>query len=127
MHRVYLGASFEPQWHATPLLALWAGLGIAWGRTTADSLHTEGAEQVALPIRSAVFVEMPLSAGVRYEVVKDWMVVNLQGQVGFLWDQTGALLDSSATPGKTGSLVAVQGFPEVGTSVGFLAGVGCLL
>jgi hypothetical protein len=128
LNRVYIGASFEPTWHATSLLALWGGVGVGWGRTTAESLYTQGAEQVALPIRSAVFVEMPLSAGARYEVIKDWMVVNLSGHVGFLWgDQTGALLNPYSTPGKAGGLVTVQGFPEVGTSLGFLAGVGCLL
>jgi len=128
LNRVYLGASFEPTWHATPLLALWSGLGIGWGRTTAGSLYTGGAEQIALPIRSAVFVEVPLSAGVRYEIIKNWMVVNLSGQVGFLWgNQTGAMLDPYTTPGRSGSLVTVEGFPAVGSSFGFLAGVGCLL
>jgi hypothetical protein len=103
-------------------------VGVGWGRTTANSLYTRGAEQIALPIRSAVFVEVPLSAGVRYEIIENWMVVNLSGQVGFLWgSQTGAMLNPFSTPGKSGSLVTVAGFPEVGTSVGFLAGVGCLL
>jgi hypothetical protein len=128
LNRVYLGASFEPTWHATPLLALYAGIGVGWGRTTAQALYTAGAERIAMPIRSAVFVEVPLSAGVRYEVIKDWMVVNLAGQVGGLWgDQTGRLLDPYTTPGKAGTLITVQGFPEVGRSLGVLAGVGCLL
>lgn len=128
LNRVYLGASFEPTWHATPLLALWAGVGVGWGRTTADSLYTDGAEQIALPIRSSVFVEVPLMAGARYEVIKDWMVVNFLGQVGGFWgDQSGTMLKPYSTPGKSGGLVTVEGFPEVGRSLGFLVGVGCLL
>jgi hypothetical protein len=127
MNRVFLGATLEPTWYPTPLLALWAGVGIGWGRTTAAPLYTYGAESVALPIRSAVFIEVPLVAGVHYEVVRDWLVVNLSGHVGFPFDQSGTLENPYSTPGKSGGLVRAGGFPELGTSFGVLAGVGCLL
>lgn len=127
LDRVYLGASLEPTFHATPRLALWGGGGIGWGRTTAQSLYTHGAEQVTLPIRSSVFVEVPFSVGVRYEVIENWLVVNLSGRVGLLSDQSGDLENPYDTPGKSGRLVTAGGFPELGTSYGVLAGVGCIL
>jgi len=127
LKRVYLGASLEPTLHATERLALWLGVGIGWGRTTADPLYTQGAEQVTLPIRSAVFLEVPLSLGLRYEVIPDWLVVNLSGKVGFLSDQSGNLENPYNTPGASGKPVTAGGFPELGTSFGVLAGVGCLL
>jgi len=127
LDRVYLGASLEPTLYPTARLALWGGAGIGWGRTTAQSLYTHGAEQVTLPIRSSVFVEVPLSAGVRYEVIENWLVVNLSGKVGFLSDQSGNLENPYDTPGKSGRIVTAGGFPELGTSFGVLAGVGCIL
>lgn len=127
LNRVYLGASLEPTWYPVPTLGLWAGAGIGWGRTTAQSLYTQGAERVTLPIRSAVFIEVPLSAGIRYEFVKHWLVANLSGHVGLLSGQSGALENPYDTPGKSGRFVTAEGFPELGTSFGVLAGVGCLL
>jgi hypothetical protein len=127
LDRVYLGISAEPTWYPIPALGLWAGAGLGWGRTTAQVLHASGTETAELPIRSAVFVEFPLSVGARYEVVKNWVVLNLSGHIGFLTGQSGALENPYATPGTVQRVVTVQGFPELGTSFGFLAGVGCLL
>ncbi len=125
--RVYLSLAAEPTWSPVPRLELWAGAGIAWGRTTAATLHASGNEVLTVPTRAAVFVEVPLSLGVRYEFVPHWLVVNLSVTVGFPSNQSGGLLGAYRTPGKDGTLVTVGGFPELGTSVLGLAGVGVLL
>jgi hypothetical protein len=90
-------------------------------------MHTTGTEQVALPTRAAVFVEVPLSLGVRYELVPDWLVANLSGSVAFPTDQSGGMLGPYHTPGKDGKFVSVGGFPELGVSWLALAGLGVLL
>jgi opacity protein-like surface antigen len=125
--RVYLGAAVEPTWSPVERLGLFAGLGAGWARSTAQELHTSGAEVVELPIRSSVFLEFPLSIGARYEVVRNWVMLSLAGSVGFLSNQDGKMLSSEQTPGKSGQLVTVGGFPEFGTSWNLLAGVGVLL
>jgi hypothetical protein len=127
LHRVYVGASAEPTWSPLARLDLWAGIGVGWGRTLAPPLHTSGAETIVLPTRSAVFLEVPLSLGARYEVVPSRVVANLSGAVGALADQSGKLLDAYRTPGQGGKLVTIPGFPEFGTSWVVLAGLGVLL
>jgi hypothetical protein len=54
-------------------------------------------------------------------------MLSLAGSVGFLSNQDGKMLSSEQTPGKSGQLVTVGGFPEFGTSWNLLAGVGVLL
>jgi hypothetical protein len=125
-HRVALGFALEPTWTPIPQLDLWLGLGVGWGRTTVGLLHTSGAETVTLPIRSSVFVEFPASLGVRYHVVPRSIVLNLMGSASLLTNQSGRLETDDETPGASGRLVTVGGFPAFGTSFAALAGVGVL-
>jgi hypothetical protein len=127
LDRVVLGAAVEPTWSPIDRLGLFAGIGASWARSTAQDLHTGGAETVELPIRSSVFLEFPLSLGVRYEAIRNWLILGLTGSVGFLSNQSGKMLSSEETPGASGKLVTVGGFPEFGTSWNVLAGVGALL
>lgn len=127
-HRLVLGFALEPTFTPIPPLDLWLGLGLSWSRTTVGMLHTSGAETVVLPIRSAVFVEFPVSIGVRYHVIPRRLVLNLMGSVSFLTNQSGRLESDYDTPGASGlTLVPVGGFPAFGTSFAALAGVGVLL
>lgn len=125
--RVVLGFALEPTFTPIPPLDLWLGVGVGWSRTTVGLLHTSGSESVVLPIRSAVFVELPLSVGVRYHVVPRLLVINLMGSASFLTNQSGTLEQDYDTPGASGLLVRVGGFPAFGTSFTALAGVGVLL
>jgi hypothetical protein len=125
--RVSLGIAAEPTWTPLARLDLWIGLGVGWGRTTVGPLQTSGAESVELPIRSAVFVEFPFSLGVRYQILPRHLVVNVSGSASFLSNQSGRLEDDHDTPGASGRLVTVRGFPTLGTSFAALAGIGVLL
>jgi hypothetical protein len=125
--RIYLAAALEPNWSPIPRLELWAGVGIGWGRTVAPTMQTSGAEEVLVPTRAAVFVEVPFSLGVRYEIIPYWLVANLSASVAFPGAQSGVMLGPYHTPGKDGTLVTVGGFPELGVSWLGLAGLGVLL
>ena len=125
--RVYLSASAEPTFSPLARLDLWAGVGIAWGRALLPTLHSSGSEVVTVPARAAVFVEVPFSAGVRYELVPGWLVANVSCAVGVPFARSGGLLEPYRTPGRAGTLVTVGGYPEIGVSVLGLAGVGLLL
>ncbi|HVU01035.1 MAG TPA: hypothetical protein VHE30_04755 [Polyangiaceae bacterium] len=127
LHRVLLGFSAEPTWKPLPELSLWVGVGASWARTTAGTLHSHGAETVVVPVRSAVFVEYPFSAGARWELVPRFFAVSASGAVSILTDQSGNLLRPYDTPGADGKLRSVGGLPESGTSVTVLAGVSFLL
>ena len=80
-----------------------------------------------LPPRAAVYIEIPFSLGARYEILTDWLVVNIAGTVGLLTDQSGSLLSPYSTPGASGKLVTVGPFPDFGTSYTLVAGLGVLL
>lgn len=125
--RVYLSATAEPTWSPVKSLELWAGVGIAWGRTNMPSLSTSGPQVVTLPSRGAVFAEVPFSVGIRYEFLPNWLVANLSFGVGIPFSRSGGLVSPYRTPGKDGNPVTVGGFPENGTSLLGLAGIGVLL
>jgi len=125
--RIVLGAAIEPTWAPVPRLEVFGGLGIGWGRTSAEPLEPVRGDRPALPRRSAVFVELPLSLGAGYEVIRDWLVVSASGSVSLLTGQSGNLLESERTPGPDGSLQVVEGLPEMGPSWALLAGLGLVL
>jgi hypothetical protein len=125
--RVYLAAAAEPTWSPVRRLDLFVGVGIGWGRTLASALHASGQQTLVVPERAAVLVELPLSLGLRYELIENWLVANLAANLAFVGAQSGQLLSPYRTPGKDGALVTVGGFPEVGTSWAALAGLGILL
>jgi hypothetical protein len=127
LKRINIGLSLEPQWRPVQRLLLFVGFGAAWGRTTAESMHTSGAAHVVLPSRSAVFVEFPLALGARFEIIQDVLVLNLKGSVSALVDQSGRMLKPFDTPNQDGMVIAVGPFPEQGTSFSLLTGVGILL
>jgi hypothetical protein len=124
---VYLSATAEPTWSPVRRLELWAGVGIAWGRTNMPTMTTSGSQVVTLPTRGAVFVEVPFSLGVRYEFLPDWLVANVSFAVGIPFSRSGALISPYRTTGKDGFPVTVGAFPENGTSLLGLAGIGVLL
>lgn len=125
--RVYLSATAEPTWSPVKHIELFAGVGIAWGRTNMPPLTTSGSQVVTLPTRGAVFVEVPFSLGIRYEFLPDWLVASVSFTVGIPFSRSGALLEPYRTPGANGEPVTVGGFPESGTSLLGLAGLGVLL
>jgi hypothetical protein len=125
--RVYLSATAEPTWSPVKSLDLWVGTGIAWGRTNMPPLTTSGSQVVALPTRGAVFAEVPFSLGVRWEFLPDWLVANLSFTVGIPFSRSGALIAPYRTTGKDGLPYTVGAFPDGGTSLLGLAGIGVLL
>jgi hypothetical protein len=125
--RVRFGITVEPTWHFDERLEVWLGAGIGWGRTIASPLTTTGAVSLTVPAHAAVFVELPFTLGARWELVPDWLVVSLSGNVIALTDQSGTLLEAYSTPNGVGKLVTIPGFPELGTSWVVLAGLGVLL
>jgi hypothetical protein len=127
LRRIQISLMAEPTWRPLPRLLLYVGVGGGWGRTTGERMHTSGAESVVLPSRSAVFVEFPLSVGGRFEIVKNWLVVNLQASASLLIDQSGHLLETYDTPNRAGLLTPVGPFPDQGTSFSLLTGLGLLL
>jgi opacity protein-like surface antigen len=127
LKRIGISLAAEPTWRVLPRFLLYVGVGAGWGRTTAEQMHTTGAETVVLPSRSAVFVEFPLSVGGRFEIVPNLLVVNLSGAVSVLIDQSGRMVETYDTPNQTGLITAVGPFPKQTTSFSLLTGLGILL
>lgn len=127
LERPYLSVSAEPTWSPVDRLSLWLGLGVGWGRTTCPSLHALDADNVLVPRRAGVFVDFPLSVGARYEVIRNWLVVQGSGSVSVLSSQSGSLFEPIRIPDQSGQLATVSALPELGTSFTLLAGVSVLL
>lgn len=127
--RPYLSVSAEPTWSPVERLSLWLGVGVGWGRTACPSLHAidANADNVLVPRRAGVFVDFPLSVGARYEVIRNWLVLQASGSVSVLTSQSGSLFKPIRVPDQNGQLATVSAFPELGTSFTLLAGVGVLL
>ena len=118
MRRVYWNFALEPQWAPRERVLLWAGLAAGWGRSTVPPLHTTGAFTVALPTRSAVFIEFPFSLGARYEIIPRWLCVNATAAFGLATNQSGKLLEPYVTPDANGKIVTVGGYPDLSVSPG---------
>lgn len=125
--RPYLSVSAEPTWSPLEQLSLWVGVGVGWGRTSCPPLHSIDADNVLVPSRAGVFVDFPLSIGARYEVIRNWLVLQGSGSVSLLTSQSGSLFEPIRIPDQSGQLATASAFPELGTSFTLLAGVAVLL
>lgn len=116
----------EPTWHATKALSLWAGVGIGWARAIVPALDT-----AALGWRSAdracVYVEGQWALGAQYELIRDWIVLDLDLSVGDLGYQRGSGHDPVQAFTPEGHRTHIGGYPLLSHKAQGLFGIGVIL
>jgi hypothetical protein len=121
-----IGARLEPTYVLLPTLRLWAGLGVAWGRATANEPDTHGALQDP-DERAGVFVEWSGALGATWDVIPTWLALTAEVSGGALSNQSGSMFENRQEIDSGGKLSEIGALPEFKSSVSALIGVGMIL
>jgi hypothetical protein len=116
----------EPTWQATKDLLLWAGVGLGWARSivpeaTIGNLGWRSAE------RACVYVEGQWAMGAQYELIHDWLLVDLDLSTGFLGYQSGTAHETMQAFTPEGHRTHLGGYPDFSHKLQALFGIGVIL
>jgi hypothetical protein len=117
----------EPTWHATKSLLLWAGVGIGWARAIVPALDTTSLGWRSAD-RACVYVEGQWALGAQYELIRDWIVLDLDLSTGELGHQGGGSAHDPVqafTP--EGHRTHLGGYPYFSRKAQGLFGIGVIL
>ena len=116
----------EPTWHATKSLSLWAGVGIGWARAIVPALDTTSLGWVSAD-RACVYVEGQWALGAQYELIRDWIVLDLDLSTGDLGYQGGSAHDPVQAFTPEGHRTHLGGYPYLSRKTQGLFGIGVIL
>ncbi|PIE06250.1 MAG: hypothetical protein CSA75_00500, partial [Sorangium cellulosum] len=89
-----LGARLEPSFPVTSNFRTWLSIGVGWGRLNLEKvLVTERERSYHVRDRSGVFVEVPIGLGASYQVLPNWLAIQIEADVAHLSKQSGNLYD----------------------------------
>jgi hypothetical protein len=135
MYTFAFGARFLPTLPLTRRLRVWAALGVGYGRmefnrmkvTEPNPLNPQQPNQYIVRDRSVAFIEFPLGGGASFEVIKDWMRINLEITGAFINNQDGTATSNVQAVDATGKKRAIGGFPQLAGSFVQTLGVSLVL
>jgi hypothetical protein len=116
----------EPTWHVTPQFALWAGTGLGWGRAIVPEPSVGDRNWVSKD-RACVSVDAQFALGAQYEVVRDWVLLQLDVAGSSLGYQHGSALDAVQAFTPDGHMTHIGGYPNFSHKVQGLFGIGVIL
>jgi hypothetical protein len=116
----------EPTWHATKALSLWAGVGIGWARAIVPALDTTSLGWRSAD-RACVYVEGQWALGAQYELIRDWVVLDLDLSTGDLGYQRGSAHDPVQAFTPEGHRTHISGYPYLSRKAQGLFGIGIIL
>ncbi|MFO0743385.1 MAG: hypothetical protein U0270_46385 [Labilithrix sp.] len=105
----------------------WLTAGVGWGRfefQRATATNSKG-ETYVIRERGASFVELPVGAGARIELVKRWLSLDLTTTYAFIAGQHGDAFEPSQTIAPDGHPRALDAFPVIESS--FVQSIGLSL
>jgi opacity protein-like surface antigen len=110
----------EPTWHYNDRLSLYLGLGMGWARFTADEPYSE--PNLISFRRTGVYLAYEGAAGIAFEPILDWMVVDFSLAASRLSGQTGSAFESTQAFTEAGHLTTLDGLSKF--SMGYRVGLG---
>jgi hypothetical protein len=122
-----MGARLEPTWPVLPTLRLWLGLGVAWGRASADAPTVNDIQDSSMADRAGVFLEYSAALGGTYDVIPNWLALSLSVSGGVMTNQSGDLFDDTQAITNNGQMSRLSGLPEMESGFSALLGVGMIL
>jgi opacity protein-like surface antigen len=115
----------EPTWHVTSAFSLWAGVGLGWARAIAPEPRISESWRSA--DRACVYVEGQWALGAQYEVIRDWLLLDLDLSAGALGYQKGSAHDPIQGFTTDGHRTHIGGYPDFSRKVQALLGIGVIL
>lgn len=109
-----LGFRLAPTWPLSCRARAWASAGIGWGRTELGRFHVvSSAGTFEVRERSASHLEWPLGLGFSFDVIRNWLVVEVEATGGLYSGERGDALRSGQAIDAAGRLLRVGPFPNV--------------
>ncbi len=122
---IYWSIRMEPTWHVTRDFSLWAGVGLAWARALVPQPSTSDVLRSA--DRACVYIEGQWALGAQYELVRDWIMLDLDLSTGALGYQKGSAHDPLQAFTSDGHRTHIGGYPYFSRKLQALFGVGVIL
>jgi hypothetical protein len=116
----------EPTWHVTSVLALWLGSGLGWGRSIAPEPTVRNRQWVSED-RSSVYVDAQLAVGAKFEILRDWIELNLDLSGSSIGYQHGSALEPVQAFTPDGHMTHIGPYPNFSHKVQGLFGIGVIL
>jgi hypothetical protein len=116
----------EPTWHVTPTFALWVGPGLAWARAIAPEPRVGDLKWVTAD-RACVYLEAQFGLGAQIELVRDWVMLDLDLSASSLGYQHGSAHEPIQAFTPDGYRMHVGGYPNFSHKAQGLLGVGIIL
>jgi hypothetical protein len=108
------GARLSPTIPWSARARSWISVGGGWGRLEFGKMRvTEGASAFTVKERSASFVEIPLGLGTSFDIIPNWLSIELEVTGAFALGQEGDALREVQAIDAQGRRRAVSGFPEL--------------
>lgn len=109
-------------------LAVWGAVGFGWTRMSMGTFTLREPFPASMEMRSGSVLEVPLGAGVGYQLWGDHLMLTLDFRVAPAVSQTGELFQPQEGQGETvrqdtGDRITLDGLPEVRTSTLALLGL----
>jgi hypothetical protein len=123
---IYWSIRVEPRWHVTRDFSLSSGVGLGWARAVVPQPDVANLGWVSAN-RACVYLEAHWSLGAQYELIRDWLVLDLDLSASDLGYQKGSAHDPLQAFTPDGHRQYVGGYPYFSHKAQALLGVGVIL
>lgn len=122
------GARLAPTLPLSERARSWIGVGIGYGRFSFDrmTIREPGLDPYEVRERGLSFAEVPLSLGASYDVIRDWLTIEVEVSAAVAVGQDGtATIDAQAI--RAGSRQNIGPLPKIDASVAQTIGLSIIL
>ncbi len=122
------GLRLSPTLPIGPRARTWLSFGAGWGRLEVASFYVASAGGTfRVRERAFSFVELPVSFGTSFDIIKNWLTVEFEVTGAFHVSQRGTALRSGQAIDTNGRRIAVGPFPSLAASFVQMLGLSLVL
>jgi opacity protein-like surface antigen len=115
----------EPIWHYTETLAFYAGLGMGWAHVIEPAFVAS--PKLATYDRTSVYLGYEGAAGVQFEPIANWLMIDFSVAASYLANQSGAAYDKTQAFTEDGHRTTLGGLSKFSMGYRMCLGIGLVL
>jgi len=123
---IHWSIRLEPTWNVTQRFALWAGPGLGWARAIVPEPKVGNLNWISED-RACVYVDAEFAVGGHYELLRDWITLNLELSGSSLGHQQGSAHEAVQAFTPDGHMTHIGAYPNFSHKVQGLFGIGVIL
>lgn len=109
-----LGLRLSPTLRWGPRARTWLSVGAGWGRMEMGRIDVaSGGSSYIVRERAFSFVEFPMGIGTSFDIIKNWLTVEIEAMGAFHAAERGTALRTGQTINPSGERTIVDPFPEI--------------